>query len=201
VAKIAPWMTIVAAGLLCLAVNAQEKPAAKKKAAPAGMAMPNPGPEMKELAGLVGTWKSDETFEKTPYMPGGTGAGTSTVRLGPGGFTIIMDQRSKNAMGSFTGHGVMTWDANEKAYRFVWADSMAPGVVIETGHKDGDSIVFTGETMAMGKKLSLRDVISDRTPTSYTLTSYMNDGSGEVKTMTIKFTKQEPAAAAPAAKK
>jgi len=43
----------------------------------------------------------------------------------------------------------------------------------------------------MGKKMSVKDVISDRTPTSYTLTSYMNDGSGEKLTMTIKFTKQE----------
>ena len=45
-----------------------------------------------------------------------------------------------------------------------------------------------------GKKIATKTVISDRTPTSYTLTGYANDGSGEKKTMTIKFTKKEPEA-------
>jgi hypothetical protein len=143
----------------------------------------------------MGTWASDEKFEPSPFMPaGGTGAGTNTVRLGPGGFTVLMEQRSKSAMGSFAGHGVMTWDPNEKAYKLVWADSMTPGVVIETGHKEGENLVFKGESTMMGKKMALRDVMSDRSPASYTLTSYMNDGSGEKQTMSIKFTKQEPAA-------
>jgi len=108
-----------------------------------------------------------------------------------------MDQRSKSAMGPFSGHGVFTWDPNDKVYRFVWTDSMTPGVVIETGRKDGDKLVFTGEVMVMGKKTAIKDVMSDRTPTSYTLTSYMNDGSGEKQVMSIRFTKQE----SPAAKK
>jgi hypothetical protein len=51
--------------------------------------------------------------------------------------------------------------------------------------------------MMGGKKMSIRDVVSDRTPTSYTLTSFMNDGAGEKKSMTIKFTKQEAPAPPP----
>src|SRR5262249_24864239 len=108
--------------------------------------------------------------------------------------------RSKMSNGmSFTGHGVLTWDPNEKAYKMVWADSMTPGVMTTTGHKEGDNMVFAGEMNMMGKKITTKDVISDRTPTSYTLTSFYNDGSGEKKAMTIKFTKQE-APAAPAKK-
>jgi hypothetical protein len=159
------------------------------------MATPKPAPEMKELRDLTGTWTTDEKFDPSPFMPsGGTGTGTNTARVGPGGFTIVMDQRSKSAMGPFTGHGVYTWDPNDKVYRFVWADSMSPGVVIGSGRKDGENLVFTSATIMMGKKVSIKDVFSDRTPSSYTLTSYMNDGSGEKKTMTIQFTKQEPAA-------
>ena len=71
---------------------------------------------------------------------------------------------------------------------------MTPGIMIETGHKDRNNLVFTGEMQMMGKKISVKDVISDRTPASYTLTSYMNDGSGEKKVMTIKYNKQEAAA-------
>ena len=160
------------------------------------MPMPKPAAEMKDLRDLVGSWTTEENYEKSPFMPeGGAGTGTNTVRLGPGGFSVLMEQRSKSAMGSFSGHGVLTWDPNEKAYKTVWADSMTPGVVTESGHKEGDTIVYTGDAMMMGKKVAIKDVISDRTPTSYTLTSYMNDGSGEKKMGTIKFTKAEPAAA------
>jgi hypothetical protein len=150
---------------------------------------------MKVLTDYVGTWSTQETFEKSPMMPeGGSATGTNVTRLGPGGFSIIMDHNSKSAMGNFRGHAVETWDPNEKVYKMVWVDSMTPGAVMSTGKKEGDALVYRGETMMMGKKVSFRDVISDKTPTSFTLTSYMNDGSGEKKSMTIKFTKQESAA-------
>ena len=159
------------------------------------MPMPKPAAEMKDLRDLVGTWSTSETMEPSPWMPsGGSSTGTNTVRLGPGGFSVLMEQNSKGAMGAFRGHGVLTWDPNEKVYKMVWADSMTPGIVIETGRKQGDTLVYTGEAYMMGKKVSIKDVISDRTATSYTLTSFMNDGSGEKKMMTIKFTKQESAA-------
>jgi hypothetical protein len=180
-------------GIVWFAVLAQDKPASKKPAsAPAGMQMPKPAPEMKELQRLVGTWSTDEKFEVSQMMPaGGSATGTNTVRLGPGGFSVLMEQHSKSSMGPFAGHGVMSWDPNDRAYKFAWTDSMSPGLMLETGHIEGSNLVWKGENMTMGKKISVRDVISDRTPTSYTLTSYVNDGSGEKKVMTIKFTKVE----------
>ena len=191
--KIAPLTTILAAGLICFGF-ADDKTAKKPGAAPTGMAMPKPAPEMKEIRYLVGTWSTDEKFEASPMMPnGGTATGTNTVRLGPGGFSVLMEQHSKSAMGSFYGHGVISWDPESKSYKFAWTDSMGPGLILEAGQKEGDSLVFKGETSMMGKKVALKDVISDRTPTSYTYTSYMNDGSGEKKVMTVKATKQESA--------
>lgn len=192
-------MLMVTAAVACFALAAQEKKAeTKKKSVPAADAgMPKPGPEMKDLRSFIGTWTSEETYEKSPMMPeGGTGTGTNTVRQGPGGFSLLMEQRSKMGPVSFWGHGVLTYDPNEKAYKMLWVDSMTPGAVVSSGHKDGDNLVYSGEMMMGGKKIKEKDVISDRTPTSYTLTSYMDDGSGEKKTMTGKFTKQESAAPA-----
>jgi len=186
-------IVIFAVGLLCL--SADDKTPAKKKStgsAASSMPMPKPGPEMKELSYMLGTWATDEKFEPSPFMPsGGSATGTNTVRLGPGGFSILMEQRSKSTMGPFTGHGVFTWDANGNVYKSTWVDSMTPGMVVETGRKEGANLVFTGEATMMGKKMTIKDVMSDRTAASYTLTSYMNDGSGEKKVMTIKLTKQE----------
>ena len=194
-------ITLFTAALLCTSAVAQQKSEAKKKksAAPtaSGPPMPKPAAEMKDLHALVGAWNTEETFEQTPMMPAGTATGTNTVRLGPGGFTVLMEERSKGSLGAFWGHGVLTWDPNEKAYKTYWSDSMTPGVTISTGHKEGEDIVYTGEVMMGGKKMSMRDLISERTPTSYTLTEFMNDGSGEKKSMTIKFTKQEASATTP----
>jgi hypothetical protein len=202
--KMKTFMMILAASLVCSAAFAQDKgdskKSAPKKAVSGAPAMPKPAPEMKDLWDLVGTWTGEETDEQTPFMPAGTATATNTVRPGPGKFTVLMDHRSKMASGmTFTGHGVLTWDPNDKAYKMVWMDSMTPGVLMSTGKKDGDSLVFTSDVTMMGKKMAMKDVVSDRTPTSYTLTSYYNDGSGEKKSMTIKFTKQE-APAAPAKK-
>ena len=185
---------ILVSGWLCVAVPAQEKSAAKKKSAPAdaAMAMPKPAPEMKELRARIGAWTTDEAYEASAMGPAGAGAGTNAVRSGPGGFSVLLEQRSKGSMGPFSGHGVYTWDPDEKAFKVAWVDSMTPGLQTQTGHKEGDTLVFTGESTMAGKKVKVRDVWSDFTPTSHILTSYGDDGSGEKKVMTIKFTKQEP---------
>jgi hypothetical protein len=184
---------VLVGGMLCVALPAQEKSPAKKKSAPAGaaMAMPKPAPEMKELHPLIGTWTTDEAYEASAMGPAGTGTGINAVRSGPGGFSVLVEQRSKGSMGAFTGHGVYSWDPEQKAFKVAWVDSMTPGLQAETGHKEGDTLVFTGESTMAGKKVKVRDVWSDFTPTSHTLTSYGDDGSGEKKVMTVKFTKQE----------
>ncbi len=71
---------------------AQDKPAAEKKteSAAAG-ALPKPAPEMKELRELIGTWSVDDAWEPSFLLPiSGTGTGTVTARLGPGGFTVVI---------------------------------------------------------------------------------------------------------------
>jgi len=181
---------------LCgLVLCAQEKPAAKKKtASAASSAKPKPAPEMKELRELLGTWSIEEAWEPSPLAPtSGTGTGTLTARLGPGGFTVIIDTQDKTTMGTSRGHGMFTWEPTEKAYSLVFVDSDTPGFQILTGHKEGDNLVFTAEPVLNGKKVKVKDVISDRTPTSYTFTIYMDDGSGEKKSMSMKFNKQESA--------
>jgi len=189
-------ITIFVAGLLCSGAWAQDKGGASKKKSTAPSAKgapptPKPAPEMADLRTLIGTWTSEETMEESPFGPAGTGTGTNTVRLGPGGFSVLMEHRSKGTMGSFAGHGVLSWDPDERVYKTSWVDSMTPGIMTSVGKKEGETIVYNGQATMNGKKISTKDVISDRTLTSYTLTSYLNDGSGEKKVMTLKFTKQE----------
>jgi len=186
-----PLSTLLFASLCGLVLCAQDKPAAKKKTeTSAASPLPKPAPEMKELRQLIGTWSIDDSWEPSFLLPN-SGTGTYTARLGPGGFTVLMDMKEKSTMGDYTGHGMFTWDPTDKAYRFVFVDSGTPGFQILTGHKEGDSLVFTAQPVLMGKKVEVKDVISDRTPTSFTFTLYANDGSGEKKADTMKFTRQE----------
>ena len=159
---------IAVAGWLCVAAPAQK---------------PNPAPEMKELLSLVGTWATNETIEPNPGLPSGaTYAGTVTVTPGPGGFSVILDHHSKGAPGTYAGNGMIAWHPSETVYRMAWADSTGPGITFATGSKEGSSMVF--------RNGPIREVI-DITPDLFTLTAYRNDGSGEKKTITIKYTRKQ----------
>lgn len=179
--------------LAAVAGDDKAKTTEKKKPAGAGAMMaPKPAPEARELRDFLGNWKSTETYEKTEMMPGGEGTSTITGTPGPGGYSIVLHVRSTGGpMGNFRGMGVLAWSAEDKEYKESWVDSMTAGIMLETGHKEGNDLVMKGEMKMGSKTYKMRDVISDRTPTSYTLTSYMDDGSGEKKVMTIKATKEE----------
>lgn len=175
--------------------DAKPKTAEKKKPANAAMPAQKPAPEMREMLSLVGTWSSHDTMEKIEgMMPGGEGTSTVVYRRGPGGHSVIMNVTGTSGpMASFRGMGVISWSPDENAYKMAWVENMMPGLTLETGHKDGDNYVMEGETTMMGKKYKIKDVLSDRTPTSFTMTSYMDDGTGEKKVMTIKLKKEEAA--------
>jgi hypothetical protein len=178
--------------LAAFAADEKAKTAEKKKPAGSGMMAPKPAPEARELRDFLGTWKSTETYEKSEMMPGGEGTSTITATQGPGGYSIVLHVKATSGpMSNFRGMGVIAWSAEDKEYKEAWVDSMSAGLVVQTGHKEGNDLVMKGEMKMMGKTYKTRDVISDRTPTSYTLTSYMDDGSGEKKSMTIKAVKEE----------
>jgi hypothetical protein len=116
---------------------------------------------------------------REPQSPLGY-AGTVTVTLGPGGFSVILDHKSEGAAGTYAGNGMIAWHPREKAYRLAWADSTGPGMTFATGNKEGSSLVFRNGPIG--------EVI-DITPDVFTLSAYRNDGSGEKKTLTIKYTR------------
>src|SRR5207237_9401833 len=59
---------------------------------------------------FAGTWTASQKIEPSEFMPGGSGTGTDTVKAGPGGNSLLSDYRSKSAMGSFSGHGIIYWE-------------------------------------------------------------------------------------------
>jgi hypothetical protein len=179
---------------------AQEKPAETMKSqeppAEAMMKPSKPGPEMEKLKKtFLGTWRTTEKHEPSMWMPkGGTGKGTATYKLGPGGLSLIEDYRSSSSMGGkFMGHGVIWWDDKEKGYKSIWCDNMSPGgceVSRGVGRWEGNAIMFDNET-EMGEqkmKMTMKEVITDITPKGFTFTMDMGPTGGEIKrVMTIKY--------------
>ena len=180
--------------LAAVAADDKAKTAEKKKpAGAAAMTPPKPAPEQRELREFVGVWKSTDSYEKVEgMMPGGEGTSIITINQGPGGYSITVNVKATSGpMPNFRGTGFMAWSPEDKEYKEAWIDNMTPGIALETGHKEGNDIVMKGEMKMAGKTYKNRDVFSDRTPTSFTLTTYMDDGSGEKKVMSLKATKEE----------
>jgi hypothetical protein len=128
------FVMLVVCALMCVSLVGQEKPAETMKgqdtsAQAMGAQKPKPAPEMEKMKMFLGTWRTTEKHEPSPWMPkGATGKGTATYKLGPGGMALIEDYRSTSSMGGkFMGHGVIWWDEKETGYKSVWCDNMSPG--------------------------------------------------------------------------
>lgn len=166
----------------------QEKPVTMRS-------MPQPviGPELKFVQSLAGVWDSTEAWEKVPGVsPGGRGAGKQSVRIGPGGLSVILDYESiSGPFPDYRGHGILSWEPDEKIYRMVWAQNVTPGISIETGRMEDGNLVTSYEITEHGQKYIVRNVYTDVKPDSYTLATYYVDRQGNhTKNLTLSFRRQ-----------
>ena len=149
-----------------------------------------PGPEMQRLQALVGNWTFTEEYEKTPMTPqGGEGKGSFRTRLGPGGFSIVSDFEGVWPVGKFEGLQIITWDAKENAYKSYTLGNDFPGVMVATGHWEGNALVFTGEVEFAGSKMYNRSEMRDIGPKAMTYFSYFGPQSPPPLFATGKATK------------
>jgi hypothetical protein len=135
---------------------------------------------------LVGSWRTREKHEPGEIAPhGGVGTGTATVRLGPGGRSLISDYTAVDPSGKFVSHGIMWWDRKAQAYQGVECyNRSASGCEIGLWHWEGTDLVSHGE--------GFREVFTQFTPTAHTF--YLEDSAaGGVmnRSMTITFTRIE----------
>jgi hypothetical protein len=113
-----------------------------------------PTPEMQRLAKFyVGAWDYTETYPKS----GAQNTGAYTSELGPGGNSLLNHFHSRGPAGESEGMLVMTWDANEKAYKEYVFGADFSGAFTLTGQWDGDTLVFRGELSAGAMKIALRN--------------------------------------------
>jgi hypothetical protein len=188
--------------LVCVLAVAQDKPKSSSMAKPMEkkgeggqmtMPMAKPSAEMEKLSKmLVGTWSTTEKHEPSPWAPkGATGKGTAVFKSGPGGLSLVQDYKSSGTMmGSFSGHGVMWWDAKAGGYQGLWCDPGGCEVGKGVAKWEGNNLVGTDESEMMGQKMAMKESWTDITPNSFTFVMDGGPPGGEMKRMmTIKYTR------------
>jgi hypothetical protein len=147
---------------------------------------PQPSPEIKRLVeALSGTWSITLKIEPNESLPkGGGGKGEEVWKPGPGGLSLIEDYHSTGDEGEISGWGVAWWDNHAQRYQVTWCDSGNPGgcAVIKHGAKwEGSKVVAMDEWQENGKMVTLKEVFSDITPTSFKQTLYQGESGAELK--------------------
>jgi hypothetical protein len=156
---------------------------------------PKPPSEIVRLKSMIGTWDALEHWEKVEgFAPGGDGKGIYTVADGPGGMSILIDYKAiSGPFPTYSGHGILSWELDQKVYRMAWVQPIVPGVSIETGRFEGPELILSYEIEEkMGQKYVVKNEYTDWTDTTLTITSHLIDVTGRpIKTLTMTLKKRQ----------
>jgi hypothetical protein len=165
------FATLVSVALAAaLVVQAQEKKEEKKEPAKpaAPMGAPKPGPEVKRLALFVGTWNAEGEMKPNSFgMPSGKFTSTDKCEWFTGGFQVVCHGSGKGPMGAVHSIGIISYNAEDKNYRYYGIDSM--GMADQSqGNVDGNTWAFTNEGKMGGKSYHGRYTMTMEGTDSYT---------------------------------
>jgi hypothetical protein len=144
-------------------------------------------PEMARLAKiLAGDWNTVEIVQHGKPVREGTGrTGTAHVRLTGGGTALVSEGHSFGTVGGDLRWFItIWWDPVAKNYRFLTCFKTPTDAGCElrgTAHWEGDTFVNDYEEVINGKHTKMRDVWTDITPNSHTLTAEYDVGNGVMK--------------------
>jgi hypothetical protein len=151
-------------------------------------------PEMARLAkALAGDWSSVEVVQFGKRVPEGAGRkGATHVHLAGGGTVLVDEGHTVGAVGGdLQWYTSIWWDAGTHRYRMLtcFRASDANGCELRgTLHWAGDTLVndYVEESTKM------RDVWTDITPTSYTLTEEHDNGQGVMQPYVVSHISRMP---------
>jgi len=138
---------------------------------------PQPSPANKKLGVFVGTWKDEAEMQPSPLGPGGKLSLTETCDWFTGGFSVVCHTDTTGFMGDLKTLTVLTYDPDEKLYRFYEFNSVGLSESAK-GTVDGDTWTFDGESKMGGKLIKSRSTIKLSSTDSATMKSEMSVEGG-----------------------
>jgi hypothetical protein len=135
---------IAAALVLCTAIALAQAPNTP----------PGPGPEVKKLAAMIGSWSTTYDMKAIPGIsPGGKATSTHTCVWTAGGFGVSCTEKlDMGAMGKETSVSLIFYDSEAKNYVHSEVSSLGEAFV-SRGTVNGDTWVFETDTPMMGKPM------------------------------------------------
>lgn len=149
-----------------------------------------PSAELQSLVkALSGKWAVNVKFEPNPEMPNGfAGTGEETWRAGPGGYTLLDEERLPTPKGDVYLLGIIWWDGTTKSLHGMECNNQLPyicdlkgGLNDVTMHWDGRQFVIDEWETHGGKKTLWHEVWLDITATSFTQTGDVEEPDGATK--------------------
>ena len=140
-AIVRPTIDLCLVGLLGLLLSVHDPAAVAQQ--PSGQ----PGPELRRMQPLVGSWSIESKYHVIPSSTQeGGGKGYITFRWTLNGFFLSCDYHSVSDRGPYSGHCMFTYDDPNGKYRYWWFDSRGGGQEF-AGHWDeaAKSFVLTSD--------------------------------------------------------
>jgi hypothetical protein len=148
-----------------------------------------PSAEHKKLGVFVGTWNDEAEIKPGPLRPGGRMSLTESCEWFTGGFSIVCHTETTGFMGDLKALSVLSYDSEEKVYRFYELNSMGRNSTAK-GIVDGDTWTFSGESKMGNKLIKSRFMIKMPSPDSATMRTEMSvDGGPWTLLMELKGTR------------
>jgi hypothetical protein len=168
-------MTLAVCTILAAAALAQE--------------MPKPGPELKKLDVLTGSWTLDGEMKPGAMGPGGKMTEIQKCEWMDGAFFLICHADFKSSMGDGTGISVMGYSKDDKAYTYREFNSWGE-FEDSRGSFDADTWTWLGDEKEGGMVMKGRFTMKMTSSTSYNFTFEMSqDGTKWTTVMDGKATK------------
>lgn len=203
----AAWLLVVAAVIASTAGAfegfAQGSPdtsatTAAKPANPTGDGDSAPTKLQGMIAALSGKWILSVRFEPTSRMPNAfTGSGEESWHGGPGGFTLIEEERLPTPGGQGYLLGILWWDSRAKKLQGMECNNHLPYTCDLKGALADITVTWDDKTLVIeelethdGKKTIWHETWSQITPASFVQTGDVTQPDGSTQRyMTIKGAK------------
>jgi len=158
-------------------------------AAFAQMEMPKPGPELKKLDVLAGSWTLDGDMKPGPMGPGGKMTENQKCEWMDGAFFLVCHADFKSSMGDGKGISVMGYSSEDKTYTYREFNSYGE-FEDSRGSLDGDTWTWTNDEKMGGMTMKGRFTMKMTSASSYTFTFEMSqDGTKWTTVMDGKASK------------